>query len=537
MKKRLVLVVLVSFILHAAENKRLDNDAMYSQALRLALKGQFFESRDLLNQVLAKNPFHIASRRGLDLLNDMELGRVPAEAVRLICCGIEADLGYEQKKALEWYQQALEMAPGYYFLQHNLATSLMETGQAEKSVAEYKKALTLKEDYPYTHNNLGLALDRLGRYKEAVASYKRAIALFPQYHKAYNNLGATYFSMEMEKEGQAMMKKALEINADYTLAFQNLDPDFENDDEESAVDALARVLRPPSSTQTLLETLATGPALERKKAQAELSQSNDPAAVPILIKMLDSSSSLLRAAAAQILGETQCREALPAMTLLANDPEWTVRQAAIEALGELNDPTTFLTVLAALRDPDYHVRIKAIYAAARANNLEALEPLLRMLDDPMEMVRAACLRNLSSMAAIIPRETIMTLLRHERGLEREVAVRIVDEGRIRMENAEERTAYCAAAQQWRQLEQMDLAGVDALRTALDFQDLESRIQAVKTLSRMKNANALNHLFYALKDEEPQVQEAACKGLRRATGLDLSTVVQWRAYFLEKTGAK
>lgn len=531
MKKKLFMLLLAAAsVSWAAQARRIDNDTLYLQALQQAANGQFFEARELLTQALRKNPFHIASRRGLELLRDMEMGQVFPEAVRLIASGMEADTGYDRKNALELYQKARAISPDYYFLQHNLGTSLLELGRTERAVEELLRALRLKEDYPYTHNNIGLAYDRLGRYKEAIASFQRAIALFPQYHKAYNNLGATYYAMGLEKEGQAMMKKALKINADYTLAFQNYSSQQEPLADEDPEKAGAANAAPPVATQALLDALASGPVLDRKAAQEELCLRKDPSAVPSLVRMLISPASLSRAAAAEVLGEMQALEALVPLARLVEDPEWTVRFAAVRALGALNEPAALQALLFALRDPDQHVRVAAVCAAARTQSPEAVEPLLAMLNDPIEMVREACLGCLPGLALVIPRETTMGMLRHERGLERTLAVRIVSEGKIPLETAEENATLQAAAGQWPQLEAAGSVGAAALRAALDFQEPDSRVQAVKALGRMRGADVMSHLYYALKDKDAGVRSAACKGLRQATGLNLVTAEQWLDYF-------
>jgi HEAT repeat protein len=530
MKKLFILLLTSACACAVAATRRIDNDTLYLQALQLAAEGQFFEARELLTKALGKNPFHIASRRGLELLRDMEMGLVLPEAVCLIAAGMEADTGYDRKNALALYKNAQAISPNYYFLQHNLGTTLLETGRTEKAVEELRRSLHLKEDYPYTHNNLGLALNRQGRYKEAVANYLRAIELFPQYHKAYNNLGATYFNMGLEKEGQAMMKKALEINADYTLAFQNYSREQKALPGEAPAEDDTASSAPPVPTQALLETLASGPVLERKAAQEELCLRKDPAAVPALVRMLSAPASLPRAAAAEILGETGALEALSPLAKLVEDPEWTVRFAAVKALGALNEPSVFQALLFALRDPDHHVRVAAVCACGRSGNPEAVEPLLGMLNDPIEMVREACLSCLPGLALVIPRDTTMGMLRHERGLERTLAVRIVAEGKIPLETAEEEAAFQAASGDWLKLEAAGPVGAAALRAVLDFQETDSRVQAVNTLGRMHGADVMSHLYFALKDKDAKVRSAACKGLRRATGRDLKTVGQWLAYF-------
>jgi hypothetical protein len=165
----------------------------------------------------------------------------------------------------------------------------------------------------------------------------------------------------------------------------------------------------------------------------------------------------------------------------------------------------------------------------------AVEPLLRMLNDPIVEVREACVNCLPYMVEVIPRDITIGFLRHERGLERSLGVQLVSTGKIRMETIEETTSLYIASHQWQKLEAMNVDGATALRSALDFQEFETRVQAVNALSRMGGQIALGHLYYALKDKDPKVREAACKGLRQATGQDLKTVEQWLAYFQKTPG--
>ncbi len=535
MKKSLMLLLsLPVLMVNLASVSQPDNRASsYHQALRLVINGQFLEAQNLFKQVLKKDPFYIYCRRGLDLVKDLNNGAVLPEVAQVIASGMEADFKYDWQEAIDEYRKAMEIAPSYYFVLHNLGTSLFESGQIEKAITMFEKALKQKEDYPYTHNNLGLALNSMGRFKEALAHYQRAIALFPQYHKAYNNMGANFMSMGMEKEGNAMFKKALEVNAGYTLAFQNVS--LQKDDGKETIpgdkiEDTAMTAVPAISTKQLLETLKHGQVMEKKQSQEELSIRKDLAATEDLIQKLQDPSPLLRAAAAEILGNMESREALSSLIKLVNDPEWTVRRSAVGALGRINEPSALPVLLSALQDPDFHTRWAAVYAAAMSKSPLALEPLLQMLNDPIVEVREACVRFLPYMIEVIPRETIIGLLRHERGLDRTLGVRLVDAGKLRMETTEETTSLYVADHKWKKLEDMGLDGATALRAALDFQDPETRIEAVNTLGRMAGRETLDHLYYALKDKDAKVRNAACKGLKRATGQNFQTVEQWLEYF-------
>ncbi len=536
MKKSMALLWLAPMILLAALSQPPQgSEALYRMALGMIGNGQYFEAQGLFRQALKKEPFSIYCRRGLDLIRDLDNGLVPSDAVRAIAAGLEAELDYHWQEAVDEYRKALDMAPRYYFLLHNLGTSLYNLGQSDRAIAMLEKALQRREDYPYTHNNLGLALNRMRRFKEALPRFQRAIALFPQYHKAYNNMGVAYMGLGMEKEGEAMFQKALEVNKSYTLAYQNMD--YPQNQKERAVSGEpadgAGAAAPTVTTRHLLEVIEKGPVMEKKKAQEELSLRNDPEAIGALLHLLGSPSPIVKSAAIEVLGDMRAGEAVLPLAKLATDPDWTVRFKAVWALGAINDSSSLPVVLRALEDVDYHVRVVAVCAAAKAKGPEAMEPLLRMLEDPIAEVRNACLSCLPYMVEVIPREVAIGLLRHGRSLDRTLGVRLVREGKLQMETTEETTTLYVADQKWKKLEEMGIDGASALRAALDFQDPETRIQAVNALGRMAGRDSLNHLYYALKDKDPKVRDAACQGLRRATGQNFQTAEQWLQYFQNK----
>ncbi len=141
MKKSWLTLLLGSWAMLVAVVPPQNSEALYRQALGLARIGHFFEAQDLFQQVLKKDPFYIACRRGVDLVRDLNNGAIFPGAVQVIVSGMEADLTFDRQEALEKYRQALDMAPDYYFLLHNLGTSLFELGQDGKALPMLEKAL------------------------------------------------------------------------------------------------------------------------------------------------------------------------------------------------------------------------------------------------------------------------------------------------------------------------------------------------------------------------------------------------------------
>ena len=85
--------------------------------------------------------------------------------------------------AIEYYEEALRIAPDYAEAHNNLGIALASLGRVEEAVAHYEQALRLNAGYANAHYNLGLALVRLaGRTKQSNIGRRRcgSIPVSPQ---------------------------------------------------------------------------------------------------------------------------------------------------------------------------------------------------------------------------------------------------------------------------------------------------------------------------------------------------------------------
>ncbi|HJW38782.1 MAG TPA: tetratricopeptide repeat protein [Candidatus Udaeobacter sp.] len=126
-------------------------------------------------------------------------------------------------EAIDQFQKALNIAPGYpeiqtnlilaltrkgrtdeaiahlqtYLDQHptdaqahyNLGSTLRKKGDSQGAIAAYEKALSIQARYPAAHYSLGIALDQNGQIDEALAHYQEAVKEQPNYPEAYYLLG------------------------------------------------------------------------------------------------------------------------------------------------------------------------------------------------------------------------------------------------------------------------------------------------------------------------------------------------------------
>ncbi|MBI5560925.1 MAG: tetratricopeptide repeat protein [Deltaproteobacteria bacterium] len=132
-------------------------------------------------------------------------------------------------KAVEHYEIALRLKPGFFYGHTNLAIAYQEKGLIDKAVGHYKIALRLRPDYPEPYNNLGIIYARQGLFDEAIAEFETAVRLEPRYAEAQNNLGLAYQNKGWTDRAIGQYKTALTIKPDYPQVHNNLGMAYEEE--------------------------------------------------------------------------------------------------------------------------------------------------------------------------------------------------------------------------------------------------------------------------------------------------------------------
>ncbi|MFW6308609.1 MAG: tetratricopeptide repeat protein [bacterium] len=92
------------------------------------------------------------------------------------------------KKAVDFFEQALEINPENYYVQNNLGLTLISQGDFQKAKQHLKKAVAQKPTEAYIYNNLGICQENLNQLQQAKESYEQALELNPDHKKAEVNL-------------------------------------------------------------------------------------------------------------------------------------------------------------------------------------------------------------------------------------------------------------------------------------------------------------------------------------------------------------
>jgi len=110
-------------------------------------------------------------------------GNVEAHQVLGRAALIDGDL----RRAIDWLEQARELAPAHGWVLNNLGFAYLRASENGQALEVLLRAAELLPDAAVVQNNLGVALERMGRTDEAAAAFDRSASLAPRYTRALVN--------------------------------------------------------------------------------------------------------------------------------------------------------------------------------------------------------------------------------------------------------------------------------------------------------------------------------------------------------------
>ena len=124
-------------------------------------------------------------------------------------------------EAIQCYDHALERDPKDAGTWNNKGLVLRKLGRYAEAIQCYDWALEIDSGYTNAWNNKGLALRKLGRYAEAIQCYDRALKIDPGYTNAWSGKGVVLSNLDRYAEAIQYYDRALEIDPEYTNAWNN----------------------------------------------------------------------------------------------------------------------------------------------------------------------------------------------------------------------------------------------------------------------------------------------------------------------------
>jgi tetratricopeptide (TPR) repeat protein len=128
--------------------------------------------------------------------------------------------------AITHLQALLKQHPNDAKAHYNLASALLKKGDLQSAIAAFEKALSIQSRYPAAHYNLGIALDQNGQTDEAIAHYQEAVQEAiredPHYAEAYYLLGNDLLRKARLDDAIAAYERALKSRPTYPEVENNI---------------------------------------------------------------------------------------------------------------------------------------------------------------------------------------------------------------------------------------------------------------------------------------------------------------------------
>jgi tetratricopeptide (TPR) repeat protein len=161
-------------------------------------------------------------KRLLNEAQDVVLGCVAVGTVAVVLAFLTVQRNQDYHTALGIWRDTVKTCPNNHRAHSNLATALLQAGNAAEAVGEYERALRIKPDYAEAHDGLGLALMQMGNVQEAMGQYEQALQIKPDYADADYNLGVALETAGRVQEATRRYELALRIKPDLVQAHYNL---------------------------------------------------------------------------------------------------------------------------------------------------------------------------------------------------------------------------------------------------------------------------------------------------------------------------
>ena len=116
---------------------------------------------------------------------------------------VQAEESGEKQRAIDLYEEILELHPRHAAAMINLGTLCFHQRQFNRAEQLYRRATETDPNYALAFFDLGNVLDEMGRIEESIAAYRRAVELAPRYADAYYNLALAY---ERRNAGRAALR-------------------------------------------------------------------------------------------------------------------------------------------------------------------------------------------------------------------------------------------------------------------------------------------------------------------------------------------
>jgi len=174
-----------------AEVLRIDHshaDAHINLGAALEQQGKFKEAIGHYQQALHLKPGDVTAKENLTrVIENLK----KTEKLQHYCEQADVLVGQNRiDEAIEYYNQALELNPGFILAHGRLGLALAKKGQIDEAIKHFRIVLTARPDDVEMHCNVGILLQQQGKIEQAIKQFRTALQINPDYTKARKYLNA-----------------------------------------------------------------------------------------------------------------------------------------------------------------------------------------------------------------------------------------------------------------------------------------------------------------------------------------------------------
>ena len=193
----------------------------YDKGVVYASQGSFEIAKKEFNKSLEINRFFGPSIRSIEIIEDMNKGKITKETAALIFMEISNSNKKLYDQAINDYSRIIEKNPKYARVYELRGGTYFKIGEYGLAIKDYNTAIEIDSVFTEAYVNRGVAYAGKGQYELAIQDYQKAIEINPSFDLAYVNLGFVNEEKKLYEQAIKNYTSALDINSRNAEAYYN----------------------------------------------------------------------------------------------------------------------------------------------------------------------------------------------------------------------------------------------------------------------------------------------------------------------------
>ena len=193
----------------------------YDKGVVYASQGSFDIAKKEFNKSLEIYRFFSPSIRSIEIIDDMNKGKITKETATLIFLGISNSNKKLYDHVINDYSRIIEKTPKYARVYDLRGSTYFKIGKYSLAIKDYNTAIAIDSKFTEAYINRGIAYVGKSQYELAIQDYQKAIELDPSFDLAYVNLGFIYEVQKLYEQAIKNYTSALDINSKNAEAYYN----------------------------------------------------------------------------------------------------------------------------------------------------------------------------------------------------------------------------------------------------------------------------------------------------------------------------